>query len=191
MSSLKSAQKKLKQLQPINDENNIDEDDENLDTTISNMFGLQPKIPDAVYFCSIEPPNLSQQLALDTALKQLQREDPSLRVRYDNATMQTVLGGMGELHLDIIKSRLLTEYKIDADLGPLQIAYRETLNEEARNSLSVEKEIASIRQQVFIEMSLVGDSTEIFRCVLQKSIFAYNLNVEFLLSINLQNRFIT
>lgn len=168
MSSLKSAQKKLKKTlqRQQNNQSDDDEDDDDVDT-ISQSFGLQPKIPDAVYFCSIEPPSQSQQLALETALKQLMREDPSLRVKYDEATMQTVLGGMGELHLEIIKSRLLTEYKIDADLGELQIAYKETLeSDSARNTISMEKEIAGSKQQVFMDMSLVKDSQELFRLVL-------------------------
>lgn len=106
------------------------------------------KVPDAVYFCSIEPPSLSQQLNLENALKQLQREDPSLRVRYDETTMQTVLGGMGELHLEIIKSRLLSEYKVDADIGPLQIAYKETVSNSHEGSIEVDKEIAGTKQLV-------------------------------------------
>lgn len=129
---------------------------------ISDALGLQPKIPDAVYFCSIEPPSISYQLALENALKQLQREDPSLRVNFDETTMQTVLGGMGELHLEIVKSRLMSEFKIDADLGPLQIAYRETIENESRDTVSIEKEIAGSKQSVLIEMSLVKDSKEMF-----------------------------
>lgn len=116
LSSLRSAQKKLKK--------NVDDDDDD------SIFSLEPKIPDAVYFCSIEPPSVGVQQALETALIQIQREDPSLRVKYDENTMQTVLGGMGELHLDIIKSRLLSEYKIDADLGPLQIACKGTIENQ-------------------------------------------------------------
>lgn len=151
MSSLKSAQKKIKKLE------DNEESEEN--------FSLEPKIPDAVYFCSIEPPSISYQNALDNALIQIQREDPSLRVKYDETTMQTVLGGMGELHLEIIKSRLLTEYKIDADLGPLQIAYKETISEAHRSSFKSEKEIAGAKQSVEIELTLdeMEPGEEIFR----------------------------
>lgn len=138
LTSLRNAQKKL----------NKNADDE------SPEFHLEPKIPDAVYFCSIEPQSIRFQQALDNALEQIQREDPSLRVRYDETTMQTVLGGMGELHLEIIKSRLVTEYKIDADLGPLQIAYKETIEERIRSSFKSEKEIAGSKQSVEIEMTL-------------------------------------
>lgn len=155
ISSLKSAKRKLKKIA-------ISEDDDDEDATV---FKLEPKIPDAVYFCSIEPPSISSQQALDNALLQIQREDPSLRVKYDETTMQTVLGGMGQLHLEIIKSRLLTEYKIDADLGPLQIAYKETIDERARGALKSEKEIAGNKQMVQIEMTLdvMKPGDEIFR----------------------------
>lgn len=156
MTSLKNAQKRFKK------NNNVSTDDEEDD---DGTFLLEAKIPDAVYFCSIEPPSISYQSALDSALLQIQREDPSLRVRYDETTMQTVLGGMGELHLEIIKSRLLTEYKIDADLGPLQIAYKETLENKHRSSLKSEKEIAGSKQSVEIELTLdvLRDGDEIFR----------------------------
>lgn len=123
---------------------------------------LKPQIPDAVYFCSIEPPSISYQPALDKALSQLHREDPSFRVSYDETTMQTVLGGMGELHLEIIKSRILSEYKIEADLGPLQIAYKETIQDHIRDTFEMKKDIAGTAQEVNIEISLVSDNTEEF-----------------------------
>lgn len=167
LSSLKSAQKKLikslkKEPRPILESTESTDDVSNFDF-ISNALGLKPNTPDAVYFCSIEPPSISYQLALENALKQLQREDPSLRVHFDETTMQTVLGGMGELHLEIVKSRLMSEFKIDADLGPLQIAYKETIEQESKDTIFIEKEIAGSKQSVLIEMSLVKDSNEIFR----------------------------
>lgn len=125
-------------------------------------LNLKPQIPDAVYFCSIEPPSLSYQLPLEKALAQLHREDPSFRVNYDENTMQTVLGGMGELHLEIIKSRILSEYKIDADLGPLQIAYKETIQQPIRDTFELKKEISGSAQEVTIEMSLEKERKELF-----------------------------
>jgi elongation factor G len=139
MSSLRSAQRKLQKT--ADDEDSV-------------VFSLEPKIPDAVYFCSIEPPSIGFQQALDAALAQIQREDQSLRIKYDENTMQTVLGGMGQLHLEIIKSRLLSEYKIDADIGPLQIAYKETIETKSRGSFKIEKEIAGSKQNVEIELTL-------------------------------------
>ncbi|KAH8243343.1 hypothetical protein KR032_006619 [Drosophila birchii] len=158
-SALKNAQKRLKQslgTSPSKEEE--DEDSEESD----ELFALDPPIPDAVYFCSIEPPSVSSQTAMEQALRQLQREDPSLRVSYDTVTGQTVLGGMGELHMDIIKSRILSEYKIDVDLGPLQIAYKETIESPVITTLSVEKEIAGSKQNVSLTLELVRDQSDLF-----------------------------
>lgn len=124
---------------------------------------LKPKIPDPVFFCSIEPPSMAQQQPLETALEQLHREDPSLRIRNDQHTMQTVLSGMGELHLEIVKSRLLSEYKIDADIGPIQIAYQETIQDSVRSKFDHKKEIQGTNQSVVIDMSLETDGKEIFK----------------------------
>ncbi|XP_017847964.1 ribosome-releasing factor 2, mitochondrial [Drosophila busckii] len=154
--SLKNAQKRL--LKSRNSNTNTAED-EDLD---DELFTIEPQIPDAVYFCSIEPPSISAQTAMEHALSQLRREDPSLRVSYDAVTGQTVLGGMGELHMDIIKSRMLSEYKIDVDLGPLQIAYKETIEAPALTTLSVEKEIAGSKQNASLTLELVNDQSELF-----------------------------
>lgn len=155
MTTLKSAQAILKKRLKKTSSAPDDETETNEDIQyILDTLSPNPTIPDAVYFCSIEPPSISFQVPLENALKQLQREDPSLRVKYDETTGQTVLGGMGELHLDIIKSRIFSEYKIDAELGPLQIAYKETVDGTYRDSIISEKEIAGNKQSVSIEMSL-------------------------------------
>lgn len=159
-SALKNAQKRLRQ--SLGTATSKDEEDEDSDES-DELFAIDPPIPDAVYFCSIEPPSVSSQTAMEQALRQLQREDPSLRVSYDTVTRQTVLGGMGELHMDIIKSRILSEYKIDVDLGPLQIAYKETIETPAITTLSVEKEIAGSKQNVSLTLELVKDQSELFR----------------------------
>lgn len=153
LNSLKAAESKLESLKKSNQGN---------DKSLSEQFQLRPNIPDAVYFCSIEPPSLSYQLPLEKALLQLQREDPSLRVHYDENTMQTVLGGMGELHLEIIKSRILSEYKIDVDLGPLQIAYKESIEESVRDTFTLKKEIGGALQEVSMEMSVIEGKDEQF-----------------------------
>ncbi|KAJ0173441.1 hypothetical protein K1T71_010590 [Dendrolimus kikuchii] len=110
-------------------------------------------IPEPVFLCSIEPPSLALQSALETALAELQREDPSLRVITDEETGQMVLAGMGELHLEIIKERIIREYKIDVELGPLQIAYREALVGHGRETLSVDRKIGGARQVVKVTVS--------------------------------------
>lgn len=69
---------------------------------------------------------------------------------------------MGELHMDIIKSRLLTEYKIEVDLGPLQIAYKETIEEPAKSTLTVAKDIAGSPQNVTITLELLKMAKDTF-----------------------------
>ncbi|XP_049530571.1 ribosome-releasing factor 2, mitochondrial isoform X2 [Anopheles darlingi] len=149
-SALKSALKRIHK-DNTGQPGAIQEDDS---LFLTQKLGLQTTIPDAVYFCSIEPPSASQQTQLDKALGEIQREDPSLRVRFDEATGQTVLGGMGQLHLEIIKSRILSEYRIDADLGPLQIAYKEALVEPSYGERTAEKEIAGSKQYVQMAMTI-------------------------------------
>jgi len=78
------------------------------DGLVPVLAGME--IPDPVFFCSVEPPSLAYQKALDHALDCLLREDPSLRISFDSDTSQTVLGGMGELHLEVVKDRILKVY---------------------------------------------------------------------------------
>ncbi|XP_015120676.1 ribosome-releasing factor 2, mitochondrial [Diachasma alloeum] len=113
------------------------------------------RVPDPVFFCSIEPPSMAYQSALDTALQELEREDPSLRVSVDSETGQTVLSGMGELHIEIIKERIRTEYKIHADLGPLQIAYKETIGRRIKDSFELHHVVGSTKHDVTVTMSLI------------------------------------
>ncbi|XP_013135798.1 PREDICTED: ribosome-releasing factor 2, mitochondrial [Papilio polytes] len=117
------------------------------------LLGIGTTVPEPVFLCCIEPPSAAQQSALEVALAELQREDPSLRVSTHEDTGQLVLAGMGELHLEIIKERIIREYKIDVELGALQIAYREQLLGGARSSLEVDRKIGSARQAVKITMS--------------------------------------
>ena len=86
--------------------------------------GLEAPTP--VFFCTIETYSEMTQKQLDVALKNIRREDPSLRVRIDDQTGQTILLGMGELHIDIIRDRLKREYGLETYLGPLNVNYRET-----------------------------------------------------------------
>ncbi|XP_077530449.1 mitochondrial ribosome recycling factor 2 isoform X1 [Haemaphysalis longicornis] len=83
------------------------------------------RVPDPVVLSSIEAPSVRMQNALDTALACMLREDPALRLSHCPDTGQQVLGGLGRLHLEVTRDRILREYNIDASLGPLQVAYRE------------------------------------------------------------------
>lgn len=117
------------------------------------LLGMGTTIPEPVFLCSVEAPSTSQQNALEAALAELQREDPSLRVITDEETGQMVLAGMGELHLDIIKERIIREYKIEVELGPLQIAYKEALVGERKETLSVDRKIGGTRQVAKVTIS--------------------------------------
>ncbi len=83
------------------------------------------EFPDPVISVAVEPKTKSDQEKLSTALQKLSEEDPTFRVRTDEETGQTLIGGMGELHLEIIVDRLMREFKVEANVGRPQVAYRE------------------------------------------------------------------
>ena len=83
--------------------------------------------PDPVISIAIEPKTKVDQQKLGSSLQKLAEEDPTFRVRSDEETGQTIIGGMGELHLEVIVDRLLREFKVDANVGKPQVAYRETI----------------------------------------------------------------
>jgi elongation factor G len=83
--------------------------------------------PDPVIEVSIEPKTKSDQEKLGTAIQKLSEEDPTFSVKLDQETGQTVIGGMGELHLDILVDRMKREFKVEANVGKPQVAYRETI----------------------------------------------------------------
>lgn len=136
---------------------------------VNNFFTSGTNLLDPVFFCSIEPPSLSTQNALETALQELQREDPSLRVRNDPETDQIVLAGMGELHLEIIKERIRKEYKIDVDLGPLQIAYRETIQNTVKDTFIIEHKVGRTNHKVTITISLIPNYKGQKKLILDRS----------------------
>jgi elongation factor G len=84
-------------------------------------------IPDPVIEVAIEPKTKADQEKLSNSMSKLAEEDPTFRVRVDQETGQTVIAGMGELHLEIIVDRLLREFKVEANVGKPQVAYRETI----------------------------------------------------------------
>jgi len=92
------------------------------------------EFPEPVIDIAIEPKTKADQDKLGTSLQKLATEDPSFRVRTDPESGQTLIAGMGELHLEIIVDRLLREFKVEANVGKPQVAYRETITQstEAR-----------------------------------------------------------
>lgn len=83
--------------------------------------------PDPVIEVAIEPKTKSDQEKLSTAIQKLAEEDPTFTVKLDDETGQTVIGGMGELHLDVLVDRMKREFKVEANVGAPQVAYRETI----------------------------------------------------------------
>ncbi len=104
------------------------------DTLCDEEFDIRlepPSFPEPVISMSIEPNSKADQEKMGTALQRLVAEDPTLRVKTDQDTGQTILAGMGELHLDIIRDRMKREFKVEATAGKPQIAYRETVHARA------------------------------------------------------------
>ena len=104
------------------------------DTLCDEDFDIRlepPSFPEPVISMSIEPNSKADQEKMGNALQRLVAEDPTLRVKTDPDTGQTILAGMGELHLDIIRDRMKREFKVEATAGKPQIAYRETVAKAA------------------------------------------------------------
>ena len=87
----------------------------------------RPTFAEPVISMAIEPKTKADQEKIGLALQKLAEEDPTFRVHTDEETMQTIIGGMGELHLDIIVDRMRREFKVEANVGKPQVAYKETI----------------------------------------------------------------
>ncbi|NCC25173.1 MAG: elongation factor G [Deltaproteobacteria bacterium] len=96
--------------------------------------------PEPVIEVAIEPKTKADRDILSQALQKLAKEDPSFRVKTDEETSQTLIAGMGELHLEIIVDRLTREFKVDANVGRPQVAYRETITKPADTDLKYAKQ---------------------------------------------------
>lgn len=104
------------------------------------------QLPEPVISVAIEAKSSADQEKMMAGLQRLEREDPSCRLRVDSETGQTLLSGMGELHLEILVDRLLREYKVQANVGKPQVSYRETIAKSARGESKVERVIAGENQ---------------------------------------------
>ena len=90
------------------------------------------EFPEPVISIAIEPKTKAEQEKLGFGLQKLASEDPSFRVKTDEETGQTIISGMGELHLEIIVDRLMREFKVEANVGKPQVAYRETITKKVK-----------------------------------------------------------
>jgi elongation factor G len=94
---------------------------------------LEPlDFPEPVIHVAVEPKTKNDQDKLSKALQALSEEDPTFQVHSDEETGQTVIGGMGELHLEVLVDRMLREFKVDANVGKPQVAYRETIKSSVK-----------------------------------------------------------
>ena len=93
----------------------------------------QLDFPDPVIHVAVEPRSKADQDKMGKALGALSDEDPTFTVRSDEETGQTIIGGMGELHLEVLVDRMLREFRVDANVGKPQVAYRETITKAVEN----------------------------------------------------------
>ena len=103
---------------------------------VSRLVRLESlDIPEPVIEVAIEPKTKADRDALSAALNKLAKEDPSFRVKGDEETGQTLIAGMGELHLEIIVDRLVREFSVNANVGKPQVAYRETISKPSKSDM--------------------------------------------------------
>ncbi|NIZ08207.1 elongation factor G [Pseudooceanicola sp. HF7] len=114
--------------------------------------------PDPVIEIAVEPKTKNDQEKMSAGLARLAAEDPSFRVETDLESGQTIMKGMGELHLDILVDRLKREFKVEANIGAPQVAYRETISKEVEHTYTHKKQSGGSGQ--FAEVKLVITPTE-------------------------------
>ncbi len=108
------------------------------------------RFPEPVVFAAIEPRTEAEQDALDEGLRKLAAEDPTFRVSMDETTNQTIIAGMGELHLEVLIRRLREELGVQALVGPPQVAYRETMRETIEVEEKFERQAAGRGQYAHV-----------------------------------------
>ncbi|GHF70519.1 elongation factor G [Seohaeicola zhoushanensis] len=114
--------------------------------------------PDPVIEIAIEPKTKNDQEKMSHGLQRLAAEDPSFRVETDQESGQTIMKGMGELHLDILVDRLKREFKVEANIGAPQVAYRETVSREIEHTYTHKKQSGGSGQ--FAEVKLIISPTQ-------------------------------
>ncbi|MFN3453258.1 MAG: EF-Tu/IF-2/RF-3 family GTPase, partial [Sphingorhabdus sp.] len=108
--------------------------------------------PEPVIDISVEPKSKADQEKMGLALNRLAAEDPSFRVKTDEESGQTIISGMGELHLDILVDRMRREFKVEANIGQPQVAYRETITKPANVDYTHKKQSGGSGQYARIKL---------------------------------------
>ena len=117
------------------------------------------EFPEPVIEISIEPNSKGDQEKMGMALSRLAKEDPSFRVKSDEESGQTIIAGMGELHLDIIVDRMKREFKVEANVGQPQVAYRETISKQAEIDYTHKKQSGGSGQFARVKMVIEPNET--------------------------------
>jgi elongation factor G len=130
--------------------------------------------PEPVIDISVEPKSKADQEKMGLALNRLAAEDPSFRVKTDEESGQTIISGMGELHLDILVDRMRREFKVEANIGQPQVAYRETITKPANVDYTHKKQSGGSGQFARVKLSVepgeVGKGLEFINAVVGGSV---------------------
>jgi elongation factor G len=119
-------------------------------------------VPPPVFFASVEPFSLSEEKQVDLALQTLLREDPSLNLSHDEESGQTLLSGMGELHLEIARDRLIKDLHVKASVGTIEISYREGVSADSGSiELSLDEDFGGKRSRANIILTLEASRPEL------------------------------
>lgn len=173
---------------------NVNSGDTFIDTENEAEFCELPGVftPEAVFFCSIYPKRNNELRALMAALDSISKEDPSIRIKQDKETAQTLLCGLGELHLEIIRDRIEIEYGISPVLGKMKVSFREGIRKNGSIYYKLEKDFNGKRLYFEIELevyplenNISADDTDnagVDNLLENKHIT--NLNKKFIFSIN-------
>ncbi|KAJ1891253.1 Ribosome-releasing factor 2, mitochondrial, partial [Coemansia sp. S17] len=133
------------------------------DTTEQPAIGLQLHgidVPPPVFFCAVEADSPQDVRPLNEALANMTLEDPSLHISHDEETGQTLLSGMGELHLEVVRDRMLKDMKINASFGQMRVSYREMAGQEASAEFVYAKDIANkaVKAAMRVTVSPIADA---------------------------------
>ena len=116
------------------------------------------EFPEPVIEVAVEPKTAGDQEKMTTALSRLAQEDPSFRVAVDSESGQTIISGMGELHLEVLVDRMKREFRVDANVGAPQVAYRETISRRVETNYTHRKQTGGAGQ--YARIKLVFEPTE-------------------------------
>lgn len=120
-------------------------------------IALEPiRFPEPVISMAIEPRSAAERERLEEALGRLAREDPTFRVSRDPETDQTIISGMGELHLEVLRNRLLRDFRVEANVGRPRVSYRQTVRGRGRAEVTFQRVIAGKEQVAAVTLEVEG-----------------------------------